>query len=234
MDQEIGKSRPPEEIFDASAATVLEMIEDRGWSAPSVHVNTSVMLNALGIVRELLLSGDTRDPHKRYLLVMLMPIQDSASNFNKSIFDTLFKPLLEKNGLRGAAVESIHRVTIVAPLSCTSSFVNTIHATLREYLPHIAERHVQLLFFNEVCFNKIRCHELVPVYRLVPKQAQAEKLQRYLPAQSDDLEACKRALPKICTSDPVAKYFFALPGQLLESTAPCPSALETTEISIVE
>jgi len=233
MDQEIGKSMSPEEIFQASSATALEMIKDRGWSVPSICVDTTVMLNALGMVHELLLSGNTHNPRKRYLLVMLMPIQGSLANFNKSIFDALFKPLLEKSGL-GSAVESIHRVSIIAPLSCTSSFVNTIHTTLCEYMPHITKRHVQLLFFNEVCFNKIRYHELVPKYSLVPKQTQAETLARYLPVQIDDLEACKRALPKICTSDPVAKYFFALPGQLLESTAPCPSALETTEINIVE
>lgn len=183
--------------------TVLEMLSDRGWNAPSLpdFENFKSRYNSKNI--DLDITDGTKSVYVHF------------NNDTKSMGKSILVSLVQK--IRSDKSNDLS-IIIITREKISSGITKLVSEEKEKY------KNIEFFLFDDLFFNRTK-HLYCPVHKLLSDEEKKEVMEHY--------HFKDNQLPKIRSEDPVSRYYGAKPGQVFKITRYSPTAGESIVYRIV-
>jgi DNA-directed RNA polymerase I, II, and III subunit RPABC1 len=197
--------------------TLMEMLEDRGYLVTQNELRTKNNMN------EFINRYDAiKDKEKWTSIWEAMTTFYKNRNNDSIMYVRFIDPVTESKEIGGGVIdkvindvktmkdkyETMNKFILIVPQKISSNSLSK----LQHFQTPTSNLSFQIFLDKELYFN-ITKHMLVPQHIILDKKQQHDL---YVELRSKNPASAKLYLPKIFDSDPISKYYDALPGQVFK------------------
>ena len=181
----------PEHPLYRCYLTICEMLTDRGYNVPEKRMSQREFFTLVQTPNYFLTYTKTLEENKSWTMQIFFVIDNGARMGKKEI--QAYKKVMEKNKVQAA-------ILVLMNVKITSYAVAEIEESKPAYwIEYFPTAKLQI---------NITKHSYQPKFRLLTQKEKQEMLRKF--------SAKVHQLPKMAVSDPIAKYFAAIPGDIFE------------------